>query len=472
MKYQFIFCCDFAVAVLLAFNAPLTALPPLPNDFPHYKEIHFNVTSSTTELAAVRLDDNVYAHTSNLTGGLQVFRSDGSVVAHLRNIASEKQRRSRRESWAPEHVDLQKLPDGGLLFTLTTKPDRPVDGIHIDTPLTDFYQHVTVHGQLPGGEWQEIVPNAVIYDLSRHFAFRASDIPLPANNYLAFRVVIHEPTSDVPMERQQITETRTAGGIDSTTLTRSVQQRPFQVGRFALWKNVSEPHDDKPIVQEYRTQGFRAEPSTHERRVTYYFSTDNQPLTEVSILTDQTNFSRDVTLESQVETSTGTTWQLVARDRLQAVSFRELHRSHLRLEFTETRGRNWRISVEHGDNAPLTLSGVKAAGHVHELQFLHESGTQYRLYYGAVDFLSAALDTSALRTISERGYVPAMVTLGEQLSNTDHHPRNRHTNAIEIPQIVFWIAGLILTIVTVLGLVAAVGRVESNPSPEKPSDPL
>jgi len=94
------------------------------------------------------------------------------------------------------------------------------------------------------------------------------------------------------------------------------------------------------------------------------------------------------------------------------VSFKELSEENLHLRFSETRADRLKLVIENGDNPPIDVIGLTAAGPTHRVSFLAEAGHDYRLAYGSSNAQSPKYDTTAIHRVRMAGMQPSDATLG------------------------------------------------------------
>ncbi len=300
--------------------------------------------------------------------------------------------------WTAVQTGAKPVAPDGLEIFFDPPQDQagPFDAVSIETPLRDFEQQVRVFSSADGQNWQPLSPpDGCVSDYSRFVDVRSVEIPISQTTDRHFRLVIDDVTAEQASQLSELT--RHFRGTEETDHTDRtvVERRPLRVDRITLLSHRVETELQGAKKIAYPTTDFQVHQDAKQKRTMLDFQTDGEPLTSLTLLTDQTNFSRTVTLQV-LSRAREDQWQTVSSATLARFSFQTLKKTELTLTFPEQRATRYRLIVENRDSPPVSIRGVEAEGPEYQLVFLATPGQTLRLEYGWPDAPAAVYDTAAI----------------------------------------------------------------------------
>jgi hypothetical protein len=317
------------------------------------------------------------------------------------------------QRWTALERGAKPLPPGGLeiFFDPPDNQAGPFDGITIDTPLRDFEQQVRVYSSADGQDWQP--------DYSRLVDVRSVEVPIQRTTQRHFRLVIDDVTAEQAAQLHKLSRRFRGGEETERTDSSVVERRPFRVDRIELFAKALAIAKTGVQTVVYPTDGFRVIRDPQHKQTLVEFSGNDQPLSAIKLLSDETNFSRAVSLEVAMPEpgKDKDRWRAVGSGRLTRFSLDALNKDELTLKFPQQRGNHYRLIVENGDSPPVAFTGVQAEGPEYQLVFLATPGQTYWLEYDWPAARQANYDTAAITAALARGTSPQWVALGPPTEN-------------------------------------------------------
>jgi len=245
---------------------------------------------------------------------------------------------------------------------------------------------------------------------------------LPANPYRQFRLIVDEVTAQ--QQSQLLEFTRRLQGTDETERVErfTIDRRPFRIERIELWQVQTRELAGKTRTVEYPITGFETTQDAKSARTIVTIRTGGEPLTGFTLETPGRNFSRHASVEVPEVRGVRTDWRSMASATLSRIDFRDLQEERLTIRFPETRGMEYRLVIENRDSLPLEVTGIRATGNIHQVVFLADPESAYRLVYGSEMVAAPEYDTTALLAALQQGYQPVTAALGAQTEISDAGP--------------------------------------------------
>ena len=364
-------------------------------------------------LIAVRLDADVYAATQDGLPDLRLRNARGESVAFVVRPATTTKERTVRSSWTAEQVSAKPLESGGLevVLRLRDKESAP-NGVRIVTPLRDFEHRVRVFTSADGAGWQTAGEPALIFDYSRFVDARSDSVGFAASSHRHFRIVIDDATSEQESQLMELRRELQSGSEVQRSERTAVARRPFRIERVEFFRDETKTIPDEPLLEPYPARDVRIAEDADEKQTVVSFTMQREPVSELSLDTDDANFSRSVTVQLQNPETAASKWRTLAQGTVTRLAFQSLTREDVTLAVPETRGTQFRLLVANGDSAPLQLKGVSPRGPVHELLFLAQPGDELTLFYGDPRAEQPSYDTAAVHASLSAGYNATLATLG------------------------------------------------------------
>ncbi|MGR8935503.1 MAG: hypothetical protein ACU837_14090 [Gammaproteobacteria bacterium] len=415
------------------------------------------------ELLAVPLDSRVYAATRAGFPDLRVVDRDAQEIPYLLEKAAETHIVRSRQNSGSKVLALRKKDANAIEITLRLDDDAPfADGLTVFTPLTNFEHRLQVFGSIDGQNWSPLVRDAEIYDYSRYMRISNRDVPLPANRYRQFKVLVEQAVQTHEAELLELTRKLRAGNEVARSEKIDLHRVPLNIQSIGLWHMHSEtlPKSTKTFV--YPIAGFKVTQDADKQTTIIDVTTSREPLTGIKLQTASRNFSREAVVQIRVRHGIESELQNIGSTTLEALHFRDIDRQHSAVTFPEQRREHYRIVIRNRDNPPLDITAVSAFGNGYELLFLPQADKTYSIRYGADKAARPDYDTAPIRELLRRGYTSVSVPLGAEIAAAAV-PR-----AIDVAELLnskFFLGTVVALMVAVLGwsLVRVGKRVERFP---------
>jgi hypothetical protein len=371
------------------FAAKRAILPVLPED----------------ELAAVRLDRDVYGAAKQGLHDLRVLADDGTVVPFL--VSRETREEVEWREAAREASVLSVTPGDDNRLDVVLRPPAGYEDavplwIELETPLQDFEKHVAVEVRTAGGrEWRTVVADAVVFDYSRFMDVRSCRIPLPklegVEHYRLQFSDVSETTSSAFVE---ITTRGDGSGPDEETLRQVLERRDFRIDAVLLGYAVDRTVKETPVTEEQPLSLVSRRQTDEGRTTELVLDCGLVPITALRFELEGENFSRRVWAEVSRPDAEGVVRrQTIGSGRIRSIAFRDIREQDLVLRVNETRPDTLRVSIENGDAEPLKVRSVTAICPVYRLVFLARGGRALTLAYGNPALEAPAYDDEVLHRL-------------------------------------------------------------------------
>lgn len=414
------------------------------------------------ELLTVPLDSRIYAATGDGFPDLRLADQDGIETPYLLEKAAETKTETKRLNCDSQLLALKKKNKTIEIYLRLDKNEQHADGLTVITPLTDFEHRVQVFGSNDGKSWSSLVKDAEIFDYSSYMPIANRDIPLPANAYRQFKLVVEEAVHTREAELKELT--RTLHGEEEVARSERIDLRriPLQIERIQFWRNQTEvlPETDKRFdypVAEYKVT------EDKEKQVTLIdVTTLREPLTGFTLRTSSENFTRPAVVQIPIRQGIETSMQDIGSGELESLHFRDIKREKTAISFPEQRQKTYRIVLSNQDNPPLDITGITGTGPGYNLIFLPSPGKTYLLRYGSEKAKRPAYDTAPIRELLRRGYKSTLAGLGPESAEM---PESKNLDFAKLLNSKWFLGAVIGLMVAVLGwsLVRAGKRIEQFP---------
>jgi hypothetical protein len=369
--------------LLLGASAHAATAPGL---FPLEKTITLQA-DHRAEVGQWVMDADLFSALDNPYGNLRLYDTNGKETPFL--IRNKADTRSV-VSYAPVSVSssvesLRQLPDNHIELVVTrTASDPMVAGIQFQSNIRNFEKLVTVSGSNDRSTWVPLVETAPIYDYSRFIDLRRDKINFAPSSYTAYRIEISNMTEkqDSPL----VSLIRQTRGTDTPTEKEatSFRREPFRIDQIRFLERREHITSDATETAEADVTDLKVAHDAKARTTLVTFSTRRQPVTAITLLTDDSNFSRSATVEGESDVIPHG-WATLSAGTLSRIRIGGTRQEQLMLKLTATRYKQYRITIRDMDNPPLEITGIKILHNQVEGLFFPKSSTPYRLCYGGQD---------------------------------------------------------------------------------------
>lgn len=366
------------------------------------------------ELFAVPLDSDVYAATSDSFPDVRVFDAEDKLVPFLIRVVSETRTEKVRKVWAAKDPALKPLENNGMEIRIALKAEDPSPlGLSFATPLQNFEQQVRVFATADGIE-SPLVDGALIFDYSQFMDVRRTEVTLPPTTAREFRIVVDALTADQESQLLELTRSLRGDAEDGRTETTTIQRRPFRIDQIDLWTEQAEEIRQVDIVRPWPVTDVKVTQDAEQKQTLVELESLSEPLTKLTIITSSKNFSRHVQVQVEDDSGAGPKWKTIADTTVSQFQLRDFQEEHLTISLEETRCSRLRLLLDNRDSPELTIEGIEAVGHQHEVVFLGKPDQETRLVYGSDVAEPPKHDTVALTTALAKGIRPVPAKLGVQ----------------------------------------------------------
>lgn len=452
--------------LLLLVLSPLVSAATEPPVFRWQRDVELPGVTETTAVA-VPLDEMIYAATRDGWPDVRLFDPQGRAVAYVIRPASETKSRTDRRFWPAEQTSARVEKEGGLVVELALRKDElQPTGLRIVTPLHDFEHQVRVESSADGATWVSGGPPAVIFDYSQFVDARNDRVPFSAGDHRRFRFHIADVTSEQESQLLQLHRRLRGGKETEQTERTTIARRPFRIDRVEFYRDEILPQATETKLAAYQPARFRQTEDVEKHLSLIDMVAGRQPITRINVETADTNFSRSVEIETEVDGEAGVR-KSRASGTLTRFAVGSLHKEELSLKVPEGRWDRCRLAIDNGDSPPLKITGIELAGPLYEVVFLASPGERYRLEHGSPTAEAGKLDTAALDAVLRKEGPPkssgTLSTPRENLAAPTKGPwRPWNDPNVLISTIV------VLTLLLGLGLWRAAGRIKAEETGEGP----
>jgi hypothetical protein len=406
--------------LLLCVFAPLRGTAPAaaeePGRFRFWRDIDRGATNEE-EILAFTLDSDIYAATRDGLPDLRVLDATNHEAPYQIEPDVEFREERIRHSGHVEGISLREEGNAIEIRLRLPKDSPPAGGFAFFTPQVDYERKVRVFGSDDGTNWKPLGPDGVIFDYSRYMDVSNREVPLPANSFRQFRIVVEDVTDEKESPYKHLSRTFRGGKEEERREDTTLQRRTFRIDRIEFFWHTTQQHVKKAKKADYPVASFNKETDASKKQTILHVRTRREPLTAFTIQTTGRNFNRRAAVEVPVVRGPTTEWNPIGHATLSNFRFRNIHREHLSIEFPEHRQEEYRIVISNEDNPPLDVTGAKAEGNVYRATFLAEEGKAYRVYYGSEGAESPKYEAATVLATIRQSFQPRAVRLGSQVDN-------------------------------------------------------
>ncbi len=280
-------------------------------------------------------------------GDLRVIDDDGREIPFV--LVARTGRTT--QSWRTVAlVDVGFVPGRYTEVTVDTGPDGAVhNAVELDTGRADFFAWVEVAAGDDRRSWRIVRDRAPVYRFERDRLAGTRTVTYPDARSRWLRLRILDPGEQLPVTGCRVAE-RIVEPAELRELPATFRREPGAAGR-SRW---------------------RAELA-------------GVPASQVRFETRRDPFHRPVSVETSDD---GESWREVGHGEIYRYPTTtgddggDRPRSQLDVEFSEARGRHWRVVVHDRNDPPIEDLALTLRGTPRHVTFTAEPGTGYRLIYG------------------------------------------------------------------------------------------
>lgn len=367
------------------------------------------------ELVTVPLDSAIYANTQVSLNDLRIQDDNGTTVPFLVRRRNNTESIKAQKVWIASGVSLKPIEGTGLEIRFELDDEDPIpDGLRLITPLKNFEHRVTVFAVDDAGQEILLAEDEVIFDYSQFMDVRSVEIKFSGSEARKFRIIIDSLTSRQQTQLTELTRQLSGGEEVSLRLRTAIIDRPFRIDRIELWSNYKEAKTKAISDFPYELISVETSIENNTNATVIDIESRSQPLTRFSIKTPAVNFQRHATLYEIVKQQDSPHLVKIGTASLLHIDFRDIQKEQVEIRFPESRHGRFRLIIANGDNQPLPIQDVQAAGHIDEIVFLANNDFRYVLQYGSPSLNKPDLDTAPIQTLINNGIEPIAASLSDE----------------------------------------------------------
>jgi hypothetical protein len=368
------------------------------------------------------LDAGIFPHALPQLADLRLYQADAETPFAIRMAAAEDE---EQRAIVPLNLGVR----GGQTVFDARMPDGRYSDLHLDLKAQNFIATVTVTGsQTEAGSAETSLGNYTVFDLSSQKLGRSSVLHLPESDFplLHFRIkgpISPQSVAGVSVLRVSTTQAKYLGVAASSQVA---QKGHSSVIEFTVPANV--PVDRIAFAPS-------STPAQFSRNVI------------VTVTPALANSGTDGGQPAQP--------QSFSADLLRVHSLQNGHRideEHLAIDvpgMDSSAPAKWTISIDNGDDAPLTLESVQLQMLERSLCFDAQANSSYELYYGDSALAAPQYDYAKLfAPLANAAHVAA----GPEQANQAYQPRPDERPFTEKHPALLWVA--LAAVIALLGAIA------------------
>jgi hypothetical protein len=225
---------------------------------------------------------------------------------------------------------------------------------------------------------------------------RNDRVEFTPSTFMFYRVRIANITEERASPFVQITRERRKGQPTGEIETGSFRREDFRIDHIVLLEKEQRIIEADPVLRAYTPTNVTCIGNAKEKESVVTFELPAIPLVEVTLVTEDGNFSRHAILE-RLHTPAPREWKTLVAGTLARIHVGNIRREALTLRTgVSDRGRQYRLRIQNHDNPPLQVDGVTLRGEVHEAVFLPLKDRTYRIAFGGDTAKPPQYDISAV----------------------------------------------------------------------------
>lgn len=352
-------------------------------DFPCSREIRCDKVTAV-ETAVFLFDDRLYAHVDDDFGNMRLFNAKEEEVPFLVRVARIDTTLTEVIPVVMTRLSFSPDRNGGMEIIFTRGMDDSIpDELKVVTPLSNFENRVKVEGSNDRKKWEKLADAYPIYDYSQYTAMRMVTVPFKKRRCDYYRVTIARVTQMKKSVFSKIVNETGRGGDSRKSEEFIAMQEPFRIDRISFTGSARKRIRSKIRQVPYTTEFSRIVDDTENKRTLLYLRTQREPIASFTLMTDDKNFTRRVTVEATDNTDDSTSWKHLCGGEILNISLGTFSKKQTEIPLHGTcRYAMYRIAIQNNDNTPLKISNVTAQGNVHEAVFFHRGETTLKCCFG------------------------------------------------------------------------------------------
>jgi hypothetical protein len=410
-------------SVAAAWLVPAAGAAAPAEAFPRVKALR-PAAPPTRQIASFDLDEALFAATDRSYANLRILDEEGAETPFLVRCKKEKKTVLSETATPARTVALETLPDNRIEIVVEREETgQTAAAILLHTQQRNYEKQVAVFGSHDRASWKLLTESRPIFDYSRFIDLQNNRVDFEGGSFRYYKVVISNITQTEQSPLTRIARETRDGKLFSQIENGDFLRQDFRVERLELREKKTSEVRTTTVANRYSVLDLKAAALPGEKKTVVTFDTRRVPLTQLTLLASNPNFSRSVIVEATDDAAEKPAWQYIVSatvSRIDAGSFRQANttvplagpRRFLR----------YRLTINNLDSPPLEISGVEAVGEAHEVLFFGSPGKEYRVFYGAQGLPAPRYDIGAVLANAETAdtdvYAP-----GAEAPNPSFRPR-------------------------------------------------
>lgn len=372
-------------------------------------------------VACLKFDADVFEQLDRNMDNIRLHDETGQETPFCIRKLHLMQSFTREYKFQPEILSFKELPDNRFEVIFKRRPDQPVPAaLSILSPLQNFEKNVIIQVGPDGKQWTTLAGHEQIYDYSRYLNVRRDRVNVTPDNGPYYRLEISNVNE---VHDSPLVEIITRTGQDperSRTEASSFWRVPFRIDNLLLIQIAENVREDQPQRVSNALPIESITQNVTNQNTLILVGSGRRPVLSLALVTEDRNFSREVTLEGRAGESNA--WRRITQGTIRSLDAGNAKQRHLTIALpSEHRLSDYRLVIHNKDNPPLTITGVIAEESVYGLQFFPRPGRAYTLLYGGLNIATPIYDVDAVLGATPIEQMDSW-TAGMAIKNPDYKP--------------------------------------------------
>jgi|694.fasta_scaffold04777_12 hypothetical protein len=380
-------------------------------------------TFDNKTIASVSLDERVYSNTTEQLSDLRIVDDRGIELPFLLHNVVSTTKKTVPVVELVRNPIVKPTEDNGLVIEFEIEPakfTKPIHGFHLSTNVVNFEHLVSLdRKESDSEEWKTIASDVLLYDYSQFMDVRNTEVPIPKDSEFPvggrFRMRISQVVQTQQSRWQAIKRTLQEGKETSREEIYELNRQPLRIDRITFSQDFEVVASSQALLRDVSIANVQVTNDQESKCTWIDFDSKRDPLSEVTLETSDSNFSRPSRLLSRTlePVKDKSEWRPLAATTLTKIDIAGVDLTILALSCPEHRASRYRLVIENGDNPPLEDVQLSAKGPKQELVFVAVAGRSYSVTYGVADRTHPTYDTLAIQTALSANVAPTVATLGD-----------------------------------------------------------
>lgn len=340
------------------------------------------------DVATSVMDEEILLDADPEYANIRILDNSNNETPFTVRTQQRKKTEVREYTVEMKKTSFRELTDNQIEITLeqiknenTSLVDPGV--IVLSSKMKNFEKHITVSGSIDGNTWEVLAENKPIFDYSRFIDIRNDRVDIKRGHFAFYRILISNIS-----EKQQSPIVNIARDTRQSVLFSEMEKTSFRREDFRIDQitfMALKPFEVKTstVTREYTANDLKVVNDPDEKKSIVTFSTFNTPVSEITIVTDASNFSRKVRIEGRNDSDSTSGWHQIANGTISRIMMGQFSQNHTSIQLSSpTRYTYYRMTIQNLDSPPVEISNINIRGPVQELVFFCKPEMDYHILYG------------------------------------------------------------------------------------------